>query len=102
MLNVARMHAQQEYDRIMTLVSVLQKQADEIKDRLEFTDQVHAAKYDFKLSHGVIYWLVRDHNKGGTKLTLTGPYDWTTGIPEGWEYIRRVKWLGDYTWVEVK
>ena len=27
MVNVARMHAQQEYDRIMTLVAVLQQQA---------------------------------------------------------------------------
>ena len=30
MVNAARMHAQQEYDRIMELVSVLQKQAEEI------------------------------------------------------------------------
>ena len=102
MLNVARMHAQQEYDRIMDLVSVLQKQADEIKDRLDFTDQVHAAKYEFQPQHGVDYWLVKDHKKGGTRLTQTGPSDWTTGIPEGWEYTRQVKWLGDYTWIEVK
>jgi hypothetical protein len=31
MLNVARMHAQQEYDRIMELVSVLERQAQQIK-----------------------------------------------------------------------
>jgi ribosome recycling factor len=31
MLNVARLHAQQEYDRIMELVKVLQKQADQIR-----------------------------------------------------------------------
>ena len=31
MVNVARLHAQQEYDRIMALVDVLSKQADEIR-----------------------------------------------------------------------
>ena len=30
MLNVARLHAKQEYDRIMELVSVLQKQAEQV------------------------------------------------------------------------
>ena len=31
MLNVARLHAKQEYDRIMELVTVLQKQEEQIK-----------------------------------------------------------------------
>ena len=58
MLNVARLHAKQEYDRIMELVEVLQKQAEQIKHRLDLTDMVHAAKYDFLLAvhlfiHGV-------------------------------------------------
>ena len=48
MLNAARMHAQQEYDRIMELVNVLQRQADQIKKRLDITDMVHAAKYQFQ------------------------------------------------------
>ena len=44
MLNVARLHAQQEYDRIMELVTVLQRQASDIKRRLDVTDMVHAAR----------------------------------------------------------
>ena len=60
MLNVARMHAQQEYDRIMELVAVLQKQANSIKRRLEVTDLVHSATYDYQLSHGQTYWVVYD------------------------------------------
>ena len=44
MINHARMHAQQDYDRIMELVMVLQQQADQIKRRLEVTDAVHAAE----------------------------------------------------------
>ena len=45
MINHARMYAQQEYDRIMELVAVLQQQAEDIRRRLEVTDQVHAAEY---------------------------------------------------------
>ena len=52
MLNVARMHAEQEYNRIMELVAVLQRQAAEIKERLDLTDLVHSAKYEYQLAHG--------------------------------------------------
>ena len=101
MVNVARLHAQQEYDRIMELVSVLQKQAEQIKRRLEITDMVHQAKYNFQIAHGNTYWLVYDNNKNCTRLTIAGPNDWFTGKPESYEYICKVKWMGDYTWLEV-
>jgi hypothetical protein len=101
MINVARMHGQQEYNRIMELVSVLQKQAASIKRRLEITDLVHAAKYEFQTYHGQVYWLCYDHRVKLSKLVLIGPDEWNTGCPIEYEYICRVKWLGDYTWLEV-
>lgn len=101
MINVARMHGQQEYNRIMELVAVLQKQAQSIKRRLEITDLVHAAKYQFQTYHGKIYWLAYDRWKGGTILTMHGPNDWSSSAPDWYDYICRVKWLGDYTWIEV-
>ena len=101
MVNVARLHGHQEYNRIMELVAVLQRQADEVRRRLDITDLVHAAKYDFQIYHGQCYWLARDLARGGTLLTQTGPDEWTTAKPDHYEYICRVKWLGDYTWIEV-
>ena len=101
MINVARMHGHQEYNRIMELVAVLQKQAASIKRRLEITDRVHAAKYDFQTYHGNIYWLVFDARKNHTLLTQMGPQDWSSSAPDDYNYICRIKWLGDYTWVEV-
>jgi hypothetical protein len=101
MLNVARLHAQQEYERIMEVVRVMQRQADQIKRRIEITDAVHAAEYQFQVYHNQIYWLVFDNKDNKTRLTPMGPSDWTTGSPEKYEYIARVKWLGDYTWLEV-
>lgn len=101
MLNVARLHAQQEYDRIMSLVAILQKQANSIRRRLEVTDAVHAAKYDFQIFHNQCYWLAFDTSKGYVRLTPLGPGDWNAGAPDHYQYIARVKWLGDYTWIEV-
>lgn len=101
MVNVARMHGQQEYNRIMQLVEVLQQQAADLKRRLEITDAVHAAKYEFQIYHGQKYWLLFDTEKQCTRLTHTGPTEWNSGKPSNYEYICQVKWLGDYTWVEV-
>jgi hypothetical protein len=101
MINVARMHAQQEYNRITELVEVLQRQAAELKRRLDITDMVHAARYEFQVYHGQTYWLVTDTRRGGTRLTHNGPQDWTTGAPTDYDYICKVKWLGDYSWIEV-
>jgi len=102
MVNVSRMHAKQEYNRIMELVAVLQRQADDVRKRLDITDLVHAAQYSFQIYHGQCYWLARDLARGGTLLTQTGPTEWTTTKPDHYEYICRVKWLGDYTWIEVE
>lgn len=102
MVNVARLHAEQEYNRIMELVEVLQKQAQQIKRRLEITDAVHDAKYDFQIYHGNIYWLCFDTRHKCTRLVMHGPTEWFTGKPQEYEYICRVKWLGDHSWIEVE
>ena len=101
MVNVARMHAQQEYDRILELVTVLQRQASGIKRRLDITDMVHSAYYQFQTYHGKIYWLAQDNRHNRIILTHLGPSDWSTGAPEDYQYIARVKWMGDYTWCEI-
>ena len=102
MINHARMYAQQEYDRIMELVKVLEKQAQDIQRRLEITDAVHAAEYQFQIVMGNSYWLVWEQRKQKTLLVLLGPNDWCTGVPEFYEYITQVKYMGDHTWMEIK
>lgn len=101
MLNVARMHAQQEYDRIMEMVNVLQKQAEQIKRRLFITDAVHSAEYSFQIFHGQCYWLFLNHHTNVISLSINGPSDWSSGAPENYEYISRVRFMGDSTWIEV-
>jgi hypothetical protein len=101
MVNAARMHAQQEYDRIMQLVAVLQQQADDIRRRLDLTDMVRAARYDFQIYHGQIYWLVQDTRHNCSRLVHHGPTEWCTGAPDNYQYVCRIRWLGDHTWQEV-
>jgi hypothetical protein len=102
MINHARMYAQQEYDRIMELVTVLEKQAQDIKRRLKVTDAVHSAEYQFQIVMGNTYWLVWEKRKEKTLLVHLGPNDWSTGAPEFYEYITQVKYMGDHTWMEIK
>ena len=102
MINHARMYAQQEYDRIMELVTVLQKQADDIRRRLEVTDAVHGAVYQFSPVMGNIYWIVWDTRKQHTILTQMGPTDWSSSAPEDYEYVAQVKYMGDHTWMEIQ
>jgi hypothetical protein len=101
MINHARMYAQQEYNRIMELVTVLQKQADGIKRRLDVTDTVHTAEYQFQIVMGQYYWIVWDKRKEKTLLVHTGPNEWSTGAPDDYQYQMRVKYMGDHTWLEV-
>ena len=101
MINHARMYAQQEYDRIMVLVRVLEEQAQQIKRRLEVTDAVHAAEFQFKLVMGRCYWLVWDKRLEKTLLIHTGPDNWSSSAPEDYVYQTQVKYMGDHTWLEV-
>jgi hypothetical protein len=101
MINHARMYAQQEYDRIMQLVAVLEKQAQDIQRRLDVTDAVYAAEYDFQIVMGNCYWLVWHKRHEKNLLVLTGPTGWSTGVPEDYQYIMQVKYMGDHTWQEV-
>jgi hypothetical protein len=101
MINHARIYAQQEYDRIMAVVSVLQTQAEAIKRRLEITDLVYAAEYHFQPVLGHSYWLVWDKRKSKTLLVLTGPDEWSTAAPVDYEYTAHVKYMGDHTWMEL-
>ena len=101
MINHARIYAQQEYDRIMQLVSVLEAQAQQIKRRLEITDAVHGAEYQFSPVLGQSYWLVWETRKEKTLLVFNGPTGWATGVPDSYNYIAHVKYMGDHTWMEL-
>lgn len=101
MVNIARIHAQQEYDRIMELVDVLQKQAEGIRHRLSMTDKIRDAEYSFVPKPGNSYWIVWDNSSTIYRLSISGPESWSLGPPENYSYVAQVQMLGDHTWIEV-
>ena len=100
MINTAKMNAEQEYNRIMESVRVLQQQALDVQKRLMITELVYRAKYNFKPVHGKNYWLAQDQNE--IVLLTLGPEDWSTGAPDRYKYITQVQYQGDHTWRDIK
>jgi hypothetical protein len=97
-INIARAHANQEYERIMEQASVLMRQAKALRARLDATEMVHAAKFNFNPVYGKKYYLYQDEASGGYRLVQNSPNDWSCGIPAGWTYCQAVRKLGDSTW----
>lgn len=97
-LRAAKLNAQKEYERIMESVRVLQKQAEELKQRLGLSELVHRATYTFEPTAGKSYWLVEDTHTNITRLVVLGPKNWSCGPPEYYKYIAHLKCLGDNTW----
>lgn len=100
-INTARLNAQQEYNRILSLVNVLQKQALNLKRRLDISELVYQADYKFKIFPGNTYYLAEDIKKNKKILLQLGPDNWSNGKPDQYNYIASVKCLGDFTWIEV-
>jgi hypothetical protein len=64
-------------------------------------DRGGPAEYQFQVVMGNCYWLVWHKRHGKNLLVLTGPNDWNTGVPDDYQYIMQVKYMGDHTWQEV-
>ena len=101
MLAVAQLSAQQEYERIMESVAILQRQAQALQRRMKLTEMVHSAKFSFVPIPGKKYWLAEDNKKMQIILTPMGPNDWSCSAPEEYKYVAQIRCLGDQTWQEV-
>ncbi len=97
-VNVARAHARQEYDRIMEMVEVLQEQARRLKDRVDCTELVHGCEYSMRVTHDKTYYIYFNTMKNRNILALTGPDEWSTGVPDHWQFQAAVRRKGDSTW----
>ena len=101
-LNVGRMHAQQEYDRIMQQVEVLKQQADALQQRLHVSEIMHGVKYGLQPRHGKTYYVYFNSLKNEHWLSMNHPHHWCAGPGEQHTYVMAVKMLGDSTWQEVQ
>ena len=99
--NLAVKQAQQEFDNLKQIADVLTIQAQQIKRRLELTQQIHLAEYNFEPTPDSTYWLAKDLKNNTIILCLLGPNDWSAGAPITYEYIQQVKCLANGLWEAV-
>ena len=50
---------------------------------------------------GQTYWVIKDTRKDTVILSGMSPTDWTSGIPVDYEYLIKVRYMGDHSWMEL-
>ena len=100
-LNVGRLHAKQEYDRIMEQVEVLKRQADALMNRMAVSEIMHNCVYGIHPYHGKTYYVYWNSRKQHHWLSLVHPAKWCAGPGEENTFVMSVRMLGDSTWEEV-
>jgi hypothetical protein len=87
---------QREMAQLYEQMRVLAKQANEIKKRVEVSEQIYNSQINFEPVINHIYYLYEkdDHS---TLLSMIGPHEWGEMLPFH-KYIATVKLLSDHTW----
>jgi hypothetical protein len=99
--NAGKLHAKEQYDRIMEQVAVLKKQADSLMNRMAVSEVMHKCNITFKPVHGKIYFVYYDTIKEEHMLSMTNPNWKNNAWPSYIEHRMTVRLLGDSTWEEV-
>jgi hypothetical protein len=103
--NIARHHANErlielnnQYQLITKQAELIQKQAQQILDRVRITDLVLESEYQFLPVAQNVYYLVWDEQKMIRRLLFLSPSDWVSEAPSHYTYEYPVRLLGDSTW----
>ncbi len=96
--NLAIQQAQKEFENLKQIADVINKQAQQIKERLEISELIYQAEYSFSPVAGGEYWLVKDIEKDILTVCVLGPNDWSTEAPNNYEYISKIKYLANGLW----
>lgn len=100
LLNISKLNAKQEYERIMEQVAVLKKQADALSNRMQVSEIMHKCIYGFKAVHGKKYYVYYNSFSDENTLSLNGPNSWSA-FPGYYTYIMTVRLMGDSTWEQI-
>lgn len=106
--NVARHHTNQklaelkeQYDLARQQLEAIERQVKGTVGRLQVTEAVLQAHYQFTPTVMKTYYLYWDNEKQRYVLNTLGPDDWSCGVPDHYEYQSAVRLLGDSTWEPV-
>jgi hypothetical protein len=95
---LSAMHQQtnQQLMQIQKQVELLAAQANEIKRRVEISEQIYTASISFEPFIGNTYHLYEQEGK--YKLMLIGPDEWGKSRKNSLCFIGTVRLLSDHTW----
>ena len=91
---------QMQLDQIFEQMSLLAKQARELKNRAEVSAQIYEADINFQPVIGSHYYLY-EKKDGSKSLSLVSPVEWGERMPFK-KFISEVKLLADHTWKVVE
>jgi hypothetical protein len=99
--NAGKLHAKQEYDRIMEQVEVLRRQAESLEHRMRVSDMMYDINITFKPVHGKIYYVYLDTLKNKHWLSGNHPDSWSA-LGGHHRFLIAVQLMGDSNWCEVE
>lgn len=99
--NLAVQQAQKEFENLKELADTINKQVQEIKERLEITELVHNAERSFTPVVGTNYWIIKDTKNNNIKIVVLGPKDWSINPPSNYQYIAEIKYLANGLWQNI-
>lgn len=94
--NAMAEQTQMQLDQIFEQMQLLAKQARELKERVDISDQIYQASISFKPVIGSCYYLY-EKKDGSKSLSLIAPEEWGKKMPFE-KFISKVKLLADHTW----
>lgn len=95
-LSAMQEQTEMQMKNIVEQIQLLAQQANEIKKRIEISEEIYHIPMKFEPLVGHIYHLYLAHN-GQKVLSIIGPNQWGKSFPFA-EFVSSVKLLGDHTW----
>jgi hypothetical protein len=81
--------------QIKKQIELLVTQAQDIHERMDVSEKIYKAEYNFKPNIGQTYHLYKRKNEDWV-LSMIGPTEWGKKCP--YNFIRSAKLLSDHTW----
>jgi hypothetical protein len=95
-LSAMREQTNRQLKQLQKQAELLANQANELRKRVEVSEQIYLADLSFEPFVGHVYHLYKKEER--FRLMLIGPDEWGKNKPLHIEYISSAKLLSDHTW----
>ncbi len=95
-LSAMREQTNRQLAQLQKQAELIAMQANELRRRVEVSEQIYQADISFEPFVGHVYHLYK--KDGRYRLMLIGPNEWGKSKPLNIEYLSSAKLLSDHTW----